>query len=430
MSRSYLLDYLKDSGLINQAKLDLLKYELDQRIYYYGNHFKHSKENEIICSKTLKWNCRYLLQYILIYVYIIFYLLFKDNKRHNKKTIISNAYFSVNEELKKLGFDILRPIHNLIVGGGVQKFKIIREFTRIDRKIRIGNFNYLLSDNFLKELDLFENDLMEYYKSINVDALVVSNDISFFEQLNIRIFKKLGKPSFIFLHGLPGRYNIYDDSQADYLIVWGEKIKQNYIDAGFKSDKILVSGHPFYSQLPNQPLRNSFENILVVSKSLHGAQQRDEVRIADRGGIIVYLNQIADALKKLGVQGARLRVHPSENINWYFKFIDKEFFVEDNEPLQESLQKTTLVVGPTSTIFLESIYYGVNYLVYEPTVGGVDLSGYPPVNPFDGSDSRVPVAKDEKELEKILIEKKIINKSVFNDYISTPFDIKKIRDLI
>jgi len=422
MNESYLLDYLKNNNLVDKTKLDLLKYELDQRIYYYGGHFKYSKESEIIRSKTLKWRLKYFLKDLYT-----FYLLSKRFKKCSGKTVVSNAYFSINEKLKDLGLNVLRPMHSLVASKQtVGNFQIIKEFIQIDRKIRNSNFNELLSDNFLKKLDVFINNLTEYYKSINVDALIVPNDISFFEQLNIQIFKKLNKPSFIFLHGLPGRYNIYDENQTDYLIVWGKKIKQNYIKVGFNPDKILVSGHPFYNRLPDTQLRNSLDDILIMSKSLNGAQHRDGVRIVDRGGLIVYLNQVASVLKKMGVKNVRLRVHPSENINWYYKFIDCDFFIEDKELLQNSLKQATMVIGPTSTVFLESIYYGVNYLVYEPISDNVDFSGYPLISPFDGRDPKVLIANTEDDLKRLLEKKAVVDKTVFNDYIDTPFSLEEV----
>lgn len=426
MKNSCLLDYLKNNSPVDKTKLDLLKYELDQRIYYYGEHFKYAKESELAISKTFKWRLKYFFKDIYT-----FYLLVRRAKLSNKDIVISNAYFSVNEKIEELGFEVLRPMHSLVIGKKtVGNFKIIKEFIRIDRKIRTSDLNELISDNFLNKLDIFIDNLSLYYKSINTKALIVPNDMSFFEQLNILAFKKINKPSFVFLHGLPGRYNIYDENQTDYLIVWGKKIKDNYVNAGFNPEKILISGHPFYNQLSDKKLRNNHRDILVISKSVNGAPIRDGVKLTDRGGLIVYLNQIKNVLEKLGVKKVRLRVHPSENIDWYFRFIDKDFFVEDKKPLQESLEESTLVVGSTSTILLESLYYGVNYIVYEPIFNGVDLSGYPLVSPFDGSDYRVPVAKNEKELEQLLVSRKTIDKTVFHDYIQTPFNIQKIIDLI
>ena len=426
MNSFYLLDYLQNNQPEINNEIQLLKYELDHRIYCYGDHFQYPKEKRLIWSNLLFVKLKYFLKNI----YLLSLLIGKSKDLDNK-TIVSNAYFSLNDRLADLDLNILRPIHNPVINKKtIGNFKIFREFIWIDKKMRRADFKELLSHSFLKKLNLFIENLAQYYKSMNVSALIVPNDISFFEQLNIKAFKKIGKPSFIFLHGLPGRYNIYDDNQTDYLVVWSEKIKQHYVKIGFKSDKILVSGHPYYESLPVSFLRNNLDNILIISKSFNGSQYRDRVRLTDRGSLIVYLSQVQKILESQGVKQVRLRVHPSENIMWYFKFIDQDFFIEDKESLRNSLEKSTLVIGPTSTVFLESIYYGVNYLVYEPTVNGLDLSGYPLVPPFDKSDSKALVANNEAELEKFIIEKNLVDKTIFNDYIKTPFDANCIIDKI
>ena len=51
-------------------------------------------------------------------------------------------------------------------------------------------------------------------------------------------------------------------------------------------------------------------------------------------------------------------------------------------------------------------------------------------SPFDGSDSRIPVAKKEDELEHLLMHKIKVNPSFFSDYIKTPFDLSCIQNII
>jgi hypothetical protein len=271
---------------------------------------------------------------------------------------------------------------------------------------------------------------MHWYSSANIAALIVPNDQSFFELLNILIFRDIKKPSFIFLHGLPCRYNIYDENQTDYLIVWGEKIKEHYTDVGFDPKKIFVSGHPYYKPKQKTILRNSLENILIITKSTEGAQYRDKVRIADRGNLVLYLYSIQNVLQKIGVKHVRLRPHPSESSAWYFQFLDKNFFRLDALELSKSLDQSSLVIGPTSSVLLQSLYHDVNYLIYEPTINNLNLIGFSLVPPFDGSNKKVPAAQNEQELSELLKDKISIDPSVINDYIQTPFDISFIKRLI
>lgn len=163
---------------------------------------------------------------------------------------------------------------------------------------------------------------------------------------------------------------------------------------------------------------------------MNGAQHNDGVRLTDRGNLILYLYMVQSVLKKFGVKRVRFRPHPSENSAWYFKFIDKDFYQVDHENLQKSLQKSTIVIGPTSTVFLETLYNGVNYVCFEPSWNGMDLTNFELVPPFDGSDERLPVAKNEEQLECIIKEKTKVDISIFNEYIKTPFDLSFVKSMI
>lgn len=422
MNNFYLLEYLKENTDIPKTIIELLKNELDQRIYYYGEHFKIPRENSL--------NYKSFLKKVLIENYALFLYLTKRSKANNKR-IVSNAYFSTNNELEKQNVNILRPIHQPVKNVAlVGNYQLYKQFKRVEKIRKDGSFFYLINNEALRTIETFQYQLTNWYRIADISSLIIPNDISFFELLNIRIFKELKRPSFIFLHGLPCRYNYLDENQANYLVVWGESIKDHYVNVGFNPDKIFISGHPYYKKLQSFNLRNSLDNVLILTKSVEGSQHRDKVRLGDRGNLILYLYSIKNVLQKRGVKKVRFRPHPSENPEWYLRFIDPTFFKLDTLKISDSLVQSTLVIGPTSTVFLESIYYGVNYLVYEPTINDIDLVSFNPAPPFDGSNYKVPVAKNEQDLIDILTDKISVDASVFNDYIQTPFDISFMKKLI
>jgi hypothetical protein len=232
------------------------------------------------------------------------------------------------------------------------------------------------------------------------------------------------------LHGLPGRYNQIDDNRSDYLIVWGEKIREHYIKVGINPNKIFISGHPSYKQPELTKLKFSFDSVLILTKPLNGVHMSDGVILGNRANLILYLYSVEKILKRFGIKSVRFRPHPSENASWYLKFINNNFYKVDKGNLSESIKKSTLIIGPTSTVFLESLYYGVNYVVYEPAIKNIDLINCPLVPPFDGTDSKIPVSNDETELEYILKNKIMVNPTCFNDYITTPFNLSFVKNLI
>ena len=424
MQNFYLLDYLIDSGVLSPELFDCLKYELDQHIYYYGNHFKYPKEKSYSGHKIKP-------RTLIKHMYFGYQILKNRKIDATKKTILSNSYFNVNSELRKLNYNVFSPSwwmsSDRIV---LTNLKLHLKSEKIKRKFEYGTFSELVSESFAGLINDFYYELNDFYLKKKISALIVPNDVTFFENLSIQLCKTNNIPSFIFLHGLPGRYNIIDENRSDYLIVWGEKIKENYVKTGFNPTKIYISGHPYYKMVTNNKLRFSLDNILILTKSMNGGQHGNEVVLGDRGNSILYLLQIQEVLKKSGVTNVRFRPHPCENPLWYKRFLDNKFFVLDTIPLDQSLNQSTLVIGPTSTVMIESLYYGVNYLLYEPNVDGIDLFNYPLVAPFDGSDSKVPLAQTESDLIHFINSRNSIDLSFLKEYISTPFNLEFVRDLI
>jgi hypothetical protein len=359
--------------------------------------------------------------------------MFKKGKADNsKRNILSNAYFSVNSKLRDLNYNVYAPGWRLTRDKSMLYDPgIFTKSEKIRTTLRVINFGDIFSGDFNKLIEEYRDELSIYFSKNKISALFVPNDLSFFENLSIKVCKQLKIPTFIFIHGLPGRYNSIDDNRGDYLIVWGNKIKENYIRAGVDPGKIFVSGHPYYKSIENRFIKFSTDNILVVTKSMNGAPPcSNEIYLSDRGNLLLYLFSIENVLKKFGVKSVRFRPHPSENPDWYSKYLNNNFYKLDTNNLHDSIQNSSLVIGPTSTLFLESIYYGVNYVIYEPSVNNIDVMNYPLVSPFEGNDVRIPVAKSEEELSYLMEKKQSVDPAVFAEFIKSPFDISFVQNLI
>ncbi len=419
-----LLKFLKDNSYLNQSRYDNLRYELDKRLYYYGNHFKYPHEINDTQYKTQ------LFSY-LIYLVTLYKISQTQKSEIKGEVIVSNSYFTVNDELKKLGYKVFDPSWQISRDGNVlSNFEIFFKGEKIKSSLKNSNFRELIKEDFINEITQYEDVLKKLFQHKKVKSIFVPNDLGFFENLSIQICKQISIPSFIFLHGLPAIYNQIDNHRSDYLIVWGEKIKENYVKSGMNANKIFVSGHPYYKQQKLTQLKFSLDNILVLTKSLNGVHYSDGAILGDRSNLILFLYSVEKSLRKFGVKSVRFRPHPCENGNWYLKYINNDFYKLDEDNLQQSIQKSSLVIGPTSTVFLESLYYGVDYVIYEPSLNNIDIANYPLVPPFDGSDSKIPVSKNEDELEYILKNKIRVDATCFNDYITCPFDLNFIKKLI
>jgi hypothetical protein len=424
MKNFYILDFLEKNSNFDSKKLEILKQEFNFRIYSYGNQFKNPHEN-----KKQKFSA-VILQYLKS-VYILLKIFLNKKVDNNKKAILSSAYFNVNDELSKLGFEVYSPSWYLKKDGNVlPNLSLFYSSKKILATLSSSNFRDLLTPNFISQIDGFEKKVLKALQINNIQAVIVSNDMTFLDKILIDVCKKLKIPSFLFLHGLPSNFNLVDNNITDYLIVWGEKLKENFIKTGFNKDKIIVSGHPYYKLQVDSPLQFSLNNILVLTKPMDEGQFADKVRLSDRSHSILYLFSIEKVLRSFGVNSVRIRMHPGENPEWYYQYINEDFFILDKLNLKKSIDNSTLVIGPTSTVFLESIYYRRNYLVYEPGVYGFDLFNHKLFPPFDGSENKVPIAKNEVELIQLIKDKTIVDSSILSDYLRIPFDLEIIKKII
>ncbi len=414
-------NFLKNTEFSDDTYFDMLKYEVDSKIYHYGDHFRRP---------TIKNTFTILKRHLGLMLYFSLSKIGKVDK-HSGATILSNSYHGLNDDLLKLGYNVIRPIHDIRFNersaGGLRLFKLYLEISTL---LNSGNIPTTPTDTLFDRIKEFEFEYSLIISRFNYEGLIVPNDSSLFELMNLNLFRIANKPSFIFLHGLPSRYSLFEESKSDYLIVWGRRIKENYINAGFDEEKIFVSGHPLYKDYKLINLQFSAKSVLVVTKGLNGSQYREKNVVGDRGNLITYLLSIKEALKMIGVKSARLRVHPSENYLWYKTFIGDDFFLEDNLVLSDSLKNSDLVIGPISTVFLDSIIAGTNYIIYEPIFEGLDHSGYPVVEPFDGSNSRIPVAHSFDDLVHNLKTKLVMDSSVALDYIDPHFNLEFLQSIV
>ena len=407
----YYLNYLKQQQ--DEEYIDDLKYELDRRVYHYGDQFKNNNDNNPTVIKNL-----------LRKQYRISRALLKSTQNINKyeNIAINNSYFSLKDDLKKFNY---RPIDVPWVCS-YSKISLYLDLLKFQSILDNIKFDSILLPESFQLYKQIQNSLLEYYAKSNVKILCLYNDMCSFEKMSINIFKKLRKPSYVFLHGIPVRYNNIDENRTDFLVVWGKKIKENFVRAGINDEKIIISGHPSYKNydISKIKLRTGLDKILVLSKIMFLSPQGDKVQLADRGNLILYLLEIQEVLKRKNVKQVKFRPHPSENIEWYYKFISKDFFQPDlNINITESIKHSSLVIGSTSTSFLNSLMNNVNYIIYEPSNNNNDLLNFPLNPPFDNKDERAVVANSKEELFEKITNKSIVNKEILLDYIEPNFDL-------
>lgn len=427
MDSSNLVDYLGSTGVLPPDMYEALKYELEGRLYHYGEQFAAPRERCDSLATKVRGFIRHTISLARTYA--------GSGSQNLTDVVVSSAYFTVNDELRRQGVYAVQPpwagLSQSLVPFGERELR--RRALRMRQRLEQSRFADLVTEAFRQEARSFRDAFKLACQRQKAKALIVANDVAFFETVAIQAFRDLGRPSIIFLHGLPARYNRIDESRADYLAVWGEAIKRNYVSVGFDPKRILVVGHPWYSSLPTvQPVGGSdrLRDVLVLSKALEGNLTGDGTANFDRGVPVRDLFSVRDALRRAGLRSARVRFHPSMNPRWMEAFMGDGFFVVDRLPLADSLRQATTVVGPTSTVLLEALAHSRNYLVYEPPLPTRETHGLKLVPPFDGSTAGIPVARTPEELTDLLMRGELADPAVLRDYIKMPFDLTPVVNLL
>lgn len=428
----YYYDYIKDKS----EYFDLLHNEFDKRFYYFGDHFSNNYERR----KTLHF---YAMTVLELFVFTFNKIRYYGRDSNDK--VVSNCYFGFKDELTKIGWNNYSVPWVVNLQPSIVSFKDFLFIQSIKVKLFSYSFNELLDKKMHSDIMKVEEILANCYRSADLAGIFLSNDVSFFDRLTISIAKKLNIKTFILMHGAAPRYvNTENDSRSDYYLVFGESYQKRFIESGYTKSKIIVVGHPVYSYQSDKlkkPLRFDLDNILVLSKTIPGqhlqyiasaeGRARDTMRFSDRGAPVLYLLKIQQALQQLEVKSVRLRLHPSENITWYKNLIDNEFFIFDRLDLTTSMQLATLVIGPTSSTFIDATFSNVNYLIFEPDYDdGVDMLNQGLGYPFDGSEPRLPVAKNEEDLINLIKLRKGNDVSVFHELIKDQFDLNEVNGVL
>ena len=353
MKENLLISLLKQKKGTNNENidkyLDYLHFDLSSKIYSYGEHFKNPLEKKFSFYTWLKSHFKIIKK--------VRYLSSKTLKQDSRKIILSTAYFNLEKLNIGDNFIIISPPWLDVNHKSINGFSVYNKGQDLLDIINKSTFKTLVDKSFYSKIDDYKQTLSQYIKDNNITALFLAQDLGFFEKIAIDIFKESNLPTFNFIHGFPGIYNGIDNNRTDFIVVWGNEIKNNFINNGYLENKIIVNGHPKYKNININKLKFDFDDILIISKSLISSQYSDQVVLGDRSNLIYYLLSIKYVLEKFNIKKVRFRPHPSENINWYYKYIDSQFFIPDTDPLPTSLSKATLVIGGTSTTFFESLIF-------------------------------------------------------------------------
>jgi len=395
--------------------IDLIQHDLDWHLYHFGNHLKNKSKRPILDFYDL-------IQYVRGFISCLKGALKQENSKIEK--VLSIVPFSMDDVISSMGFvPYSLPVRARKTSIVVKSWRLLYYNFRFDYIVKRHSFSQIIHKD-LKFIKRFYSFLKQYVLDNEFDYLYVRTDQPFLERALLSIFKEANKPSFIFSHGIPADYNHYEDVLSTYVIVWGEKVKENYIANGISPQKVHVVGNVKYKEpLHLSKIKWDDSSILVAPESsIQGHHHSDPPELIDRNRVLVYLYEVEYILKEKGYKHAIYRPHPSFNRKWIQDYVDPNFYTIDTAPLSESAKKYSLVIGATSSVMLEYCLMGVNCFVYERKRDRL----FPP---FDGSDKRIPFASSPYELKMLFEKHATVSTDFINDYIQ-PFDVVSLKRLM
>lgn len=447
----YILKYLYDttSDMSMKRLIDYCKFQLDNRIWSAGRHIPYSYDTQrdledirSRSSKSMRSKCRTAIQRLKSLFFLpqekVLYESFPLKRQTNHPYVVwslVNIPAASRMQLENEGIEYYNTNTDSVCLTGYVTPALVKIHKWYHSYICNAHFNEIIQPRNAEFLDQLYHQFVNELRALPIDAVLIKTSEMFFEKLMIDAFREIGKPSITLLHGLPGVYTLATESRADFLLVWGEKIRENFIKVGYDSKRVVVAGNYKYEVVPKHDiLRTSTEDVLVLTSAPFAEHQHEwewnKFGIQDRGLLITYLYSIENVLKKCGVWHARLRPHPAVNKEWLTEYLDMNFYQVDNMDFIESLTQATLCIGQVSSTLLEALMSGVSYIPYEPSENGKEGMGHTTiVSPFDGSEKTLQTAYSEEQLYNMIMQKYSPNTFDMESWMKG-FDVRVITSIL
>lgn len=283
-------------------------------------------------------------------------LISKLNKIKDFKVISKQITSQLNEK------DVIKPLkYELDKDWSLKLFKaVIKVLELLDIHL-IFEDKQLLKEQIegaISITKLAERELVKY----KPDALYVHTD-NHPPYINyILAAKKLGISTFTYQHGLDCEQYFLDDCFADYIAVWSENRKNNYLaNSKFKPKLFQVIGNIFVSE-PKFYKNSSIEKtILFITRPHRPIKCYSPYRNHIEG--IQILKIIFDYMIQNKDVNLIIKPHPMDNVGQYECLIKfnhlEDRVVINNEKINTIVSKCDVVITEDSTAGVEALYFNV-----------------------------------------------------------------------
>ena len=183
--------------------------------------------------------------------------------------------------------------------------------------------------------------------------IILGNDSLPIERALVLVAKKLKIPTIVIQHGHhTSNIPLYDGKIADYILVWGEYLKNLYIKNGIrKPDDLYILGYPL--QIEKNNIFCNEDNNYTVCYLGQKWEKYSNVLFEDKIDTIKKLNDICVKLRIDFIY----RPHPGENIELINNKISNIKFTQKGEKLIDTIKNNNIFVSFNSTALVEAFMY-------------------------------------------------------------------------
>jgi hypothetical protein len=168
----------------------------------------------------------------------------------------------------------------------------------------------------------------------------------------IEAARSLNIPTAVMPHGLPFFSYARDYFQADYLLIWGQALADEFVRLGHDRSTLIVTGFPKLDQY--RPLYQPGSAIMILSSTFGPGST-----LTAEDDPEVYLFAVLDALDDWPERPVIVRPHPAESTEYYQRLLIKagrrNVRIAGGGPIEPLYPEVGLIIGPSSTVFVEAM---------------------------------------------------------------------------
>jgi hypothetical protein len=319
--------------------------------------------------------------------------------------------FLISDINQKKGYRIVSNIIN----NGIDKQSILKP-VKINYKDdwHLVLYNAVINSLNQLNIDLIEEDMRLLKEQIEGTCLITNlaeSELKKYKPDAIYLYsdnhppfinyclvsKKLGIPTFTYQHGLDCEHYFLDDCYADYVAVWSNKRKQDYIErSSFKPKSFEVVGKIGSSDIIKNHKLTQGKSILFVTRP----HRPDKCYSPSRNHLegLHILEAILEFMLKMVDVTLVIKPHPSDYVADYKTLLEERGMI--NRVLISDKKVMTLA-SKASVVITEDSTAGVEALQYDLPCVNAHLAKSEPVIPFVKYKSAFPGNSKEEIVDSL-----------------------------